>query len=160
MWIASEEEKQEARARLLLGLANGDDPRDLSLEVHALHRRHNTFPGEIFMYLATDALELTGFSRDEPLAYEGLLDRFLPEYRYRGRQNARIQYAVQSAAAVQGGLEPDLLSEIYWWDRDGTEVYWQYAFEAAVALIRASADRLGITAEEMARRLADHHGIG
>lgn len=112
------------------------------------------------MDLAADALGVAGFSRREPLVHAGLVDQFLPEHEYRGRQKARIRYAVFSAAAVRGGLEPDLLREIYWWDRGGgTDSYWQYAFGAAVLVIRAAADRLGITPAELARRLADGYGI-
>ncbi len=41
----------------------------------------------------------------------------------------------------------------------GTDDYWAYAVEAAVALIRAAAERLGVPVEDAARRLAGVHGI-
>ena len=43
---------------------------------------------------------------------EGLRERFLPECAFRGRQNAKLQYAVLAAAGVHGGTELDLLDEV------------------------------------------------
>ncbi len=63
---------------------------------------------------------------------EGLRERFLPEFAFRGRQNKKLQYAVLAAAALQGGTEPDLLDEVAWWQTDD---FWQYALFAAVAYI-------------------------
>jgi hypothetical protein len=67
---------------------------------------------EVFLHLAADALEWCGASRAEPLALEGLRERFLPGCGFRGRQNAKLQYAVLAAAAVHGGTEQDSLEEI------------------------------------------------
>ena len=49
---------------------------------------------------------------------------------FRGRQNAKLQYAVLAAAALHGGTEPDLLDEVAWLQADD---FWQYALFAAVA---------------------------
>ena len=72
--------------RLLVGLADGVDLFELAGSVADLHPKSNTFPGEVFMGLAADALEI-------------------------------------------------------WW---GADDYWRYALYAAVALIRASADKQGV----------------
>jgi hypothetical protein len=64
-----------------------------------LHPRNDTFPGEVFLHLAADALDWCGASRAEPLALEGLRERFLPECAFRGRQNAKLQYAMYAAVA-------------------------------------------------------------
>jgi hypothetical protein len=45
---------------------------------------------------------------------------------------------VLAAAALRGGAEPDLLDEVTWWQTDD---FWQYALFAAVAYVRAAADR-------------------
>jgi hypothetical protein len=53
-------------------------------------------------------------------------------------------------------LEVDLLDEVAWW---GSDDYYAYAACAALVLIRAAADRLGVTVSEVARRLADRNDV-
>src|SRR6266568_1875839 len=130
-----------ARRVLLDGLARDADVVELVSELAPLHPRDNTFPGEVFLRAAADALDWCGASRAEPLSLEGLRERFLPERVFRGRQNSKFQYAVLAAAALQGGTEPDLLEEVAWWQADD---FWQYALFAAVAYIRAAASRVGV----------------
>ncbi len=43
-----------------------------------------------------------------------------------------------------------------WWRTDD---YWSYAMYAAVALIRAAADRLGISVAHLAEQLAEREGV-
>ena len=97
-----------------------------------LHPRNDTFPGEVFLHLAADALEWCGASRAEPLHLEGPRERFLPEATFRGRRNTKFQYPVLAVAGVHGGTEPDLLEEVASWQADD---FWQYAMYAAVAYI-------------------------
>jgi hypothetical protein len=79
----------------------------------------NTFPGEVLLQVAADALEWCGASRTDPLALEAVGERFLPECAFRGRQNRKLQFAVLAVAALRGGAEPDLLDEVAWWQTDG-----------------------------------------
>ena len=58
------------------------------------------------------ALDLVSVTADEPIAYDGLIEQYLPECRFRGRQNGKIQFAVLAAAARRGGVEADLLGEV------------------------------------------------
>jgi hypothetical protein len=109
-----------ARQTLLDGLARDADIFELVSELAPLHPRNNTFPGEVFLHLAADALDWCGASRSGPLALEGLRERFLPECTFRGRQNKKFQYAVLAAAALHGGTEPDLLDEVAWCGRPMT----------------------------------------
>jgi hypothetical protein len=139
------------RRILLDGLARDADIFDLVSELAPLHPRNNTFPGEVFVHLAADALDWCGASRAEPVALEGLPERFLPECTFRGRQNNKLRYAVLAAAALHGGTEPDLLEEVAWWQTDD---FWQYALFAAVAYIRASASRAGVPVPQACRDLA------
>ena len=139
-----------ARRVLLDGLARDADIAELLSELAPLHPRNDTFPGEVFLHLAADALEWCGASRAEPLPLEGLRERFLPEATFRGRQNAKLQYAVLAAAAVHGGTEPDLLDEVASWQADD---FWQYAMYAAVAYIRAAASRVGVPARQACQDL-------
>ena len=145
-----------ARQILLDGLACDVDIFELESELVSLHPRDNTFPGEVFLRLAADALDWCGASRADPLALERIRERFLPECSFRGRQNKKLQFAVLAAAALHGGTEPDLLDEVAWWQTDD---FWEYALFAAVAYIRAAAHRAGVptaqACQELAQRPAD-----
>jgi hypothetical protein len=109
---------------LLDGLARDAGVDELARELESLHPRYDTFPGEVLLRLAADALEWCGASRAGPLPLEGPRERFLPEATFHGRQDAKLQYAVLAVAAVHGGTEPDLLDEVAWWQIDD---FWQYA---------------------------------
>ena len=155
------EDAVTARRTLLAGLARDADIFELVSELAPLHPRDNTFPGEVFLHLAGDALDWCRASRADPLPLEGLRERFLPECTFRGRQNKKLQYAVLAAAALHGGTEPDLLAEAAWWQADD---FWQYAMYAAVAYIRAAASRAGLpvrqACQELAQRPGDPAGAG
>src|SRR5580693_7085131 len=88
------EEAMTARRALLDGLAHDADIFEVLSGLAPLHPRNDTFPGEVFLRLAGDALQWCGASRADPLPLEGLRERFLPECAFRGRQNAKLQYAV------------------------------------------------------------------
>ena len=80
-----------ARRVLLDGLARDADIVQLVSELAPLHPRDDTFPGEVFLHLAADALDWCRASRADPLRLEGLRERFLPERAFRGRQNSKFQ---------------------------------------------------------------------
>ena len=149
------EDTATARQTLLDGLARDVGIFELVSELAPLHPRDNTFPGEVFLRLAADALDWCGASRAGPLPLEGLRERFLPECTFRGRQNKKLQYAVLAAAALHGGTEPDLLDEVAWWQADD---FWQYALFAAVAYIRAAASRAGVPVRQACQDLAQRPG--
>ncbi len=109
----TDQDAATARRALLDGLARDADIFQVLSELAPLHPRNDTFPGEVFLHLAADALEWCGASRPEPLPLEGLRERYLPECAFRGRQNAKLQYAVLAAAAVHGGTAPDLVKELF-----------------------------------------------
>ena len=154
--LPTEADRIEALQRVLSGMAADDDVFDIARSVFDLHPKHNTFPGEVFMNLAADALDIAKVTRDNPIQYEGLREVYLPECEFRGRDNRKIQYAFLTSAAVRGGLEPDLLDEVAWWQTDD---YWDYALKAAIALIRACAHRQGVTVEQFVEQLAKHYNI-
>jgi hypothetical protein len=149
------EDTATARRVLLDGLVRDADIFELVSELAPLHPRDNTFPGEVFLRLAADALNWCRASRADPLPLEGLGERFLPERTFRGRQNQKLQYAVLAAAALHGGTEPDLLDEVAWWQTDD---FWQYALFAAVAYIRAAASRAGAPVRQACQDLARRPG--
>jgi hypothetical protein len=79
------EDTVTARRVLLDGLARDADIFELVSQLAPLHPRDNTFPGEMFLHLAEDALDWCRASRADPLPLEGLRERFLPECAFRGR---------------------------------------------------------------------------
>jgi hypothetical protein len=149
------EDTVTARRVLVDRLARDADLFELVSELAPLHPRDNTFPGEVFLHVAADALSWCGASRADPLPLEGLRERYLPEPTFRGRQNTKFQYAVRAAAALQGGTVPDLLEEVAWWQADD---FWQYALFAAVAYIRAAASRAGVPVRQACQDLAQCPG--
>ena len=46
------------------------------------------------MELAADVLEIAGAIRKDPIQYEGLRETYLPECKFRGKNNRKIQYAI------------------------------------------------------------------
>jgi hypothetical protein len=48
-----------------------------------------------------------------------------------------------------------LLDEVTWWQTDD---FWQYALYAAVAYIRAAAERAGVPARQVCQELAQRDG--
>jgi hypothetical protein len=145
-----------ARRILLDGLARDSEVSELAGELAPLHPRNNTFPGEVFLGVAADVLDWCGASRADPLALEGLRERFLPECAFRGRQNKKLQFAILAAAALRGGTEPDLLDEVAWWQTDD---FWQYALYTAVAYIRAAASRADVPVRQVCQELAQRDGL-
>ena len=103
-----------ARQILLEGLTRDAEVSGLPAELVPLHPGNNTFPGEVFVGLAADALDWRPASRADPVALEGIRERFLPDCAFRGRERRKLQFAVLAAAALRGGTEPDLLKEVAW----------------------------------------------
>jgi hypothetical protein len=144
-----------ARWILLGGLARDSEVAELVGELASVHPRNNTFPGEVFLHVAADALDWCRASRADPLAMEGMQERFLPECAFRGRQNKKLQFAILAAAALRGGTEPDLLDEVAWWQTDD---FWQYALYAGVTYVRAAADRAGVPVRQVCQELTQRDG--
>src|SRR5512142_2438365 len=96
------EDAAAARHILLDGLARDADIFELMSQLAPLHPRDDTFPGEVLLRLAADALDWCRASRVDPLRLEGIRERFLPECTFRGRQNKKLQYAVLVVAALRG----------------------------------------------------------
>jgi hypothetical protein len=114
-------------ARLgLLGVTEGPAPDSILENPAGLHPRNNTFPAEVLLKLAAEAIAESGASRAEPIQDEGMRERHLPEYHFRGKLHQhKSHYALMAAAMIQGGVYPDLLNEADGW---GLEDMWKYAF--------------------------------
>jgi hypothetical protein len=149
------EDAMTARRMLLDGLARDAGIFEVLGVLASLRPRNDTFPGEVLLRLAADALEWCRASPADPLPLEGLREGFVPECTFRGRQDAKLWYAVLAAAAVHGGTEPDLPGEVASWQADD---FWQYAVYAAVACIRAAASRAGVPVRQACQDLDERPG--
>lgn len=148
---AIERDPEEATRRFLDGLAAGAGVDELCVNLADLDRKHDTYLGEVFLGLAARSLAGVSGAGAGPIAYEGLRKRHLPEVTLRGKENRKFQFAALCAGAIAGGLEPDLVDEVYWWRTDDL---WRYALFAAVAVIRASAEARGMTVDQIVAELS------
>jgi hypothetical protein len=140
----------------LSGLARGDDLDDIAARLAPLHPRHNTFPGEVLLDLAADAIGVSGATRQSPLKFEGIRERYLPEaFAHTKARYHKSKFALRAAAMLHGGVDPGLLDEVQWWRSDDL-CYW--SLEAVAVYVRA-ADRITEPVETVCRRIADEHGI-
>jgi hypothetical protein len=151
------EDRREAIRIALHGIAAGVDLPDLARELEPLHPKNDTFPGEVFLELAADALEAGGISREQPVDYEGIRERHLPERQFRGRtEHHRSHYALRAVTMIRAGVTPDLLDEVSWWD---TNDLWIWSLYALVIYLRVAAERTGEAVAAVCQRVAKRHGI-
>ncbi|MCP3859900.1 MAG: hypothetical protein GY704_09625, partial [Phycisphaeraceae bacterium] len=101
-----EQDRIEAIRCLLGGLTHGADAIEIAASIVDLHPKNDTFPGEVFLELGADVLELAQVERSNPIRFEDLCGRFPPEVEFRGKENRRIRYAILTSVALRGGLEP------------------------------------------------------
>lgn len=152
----TDEDRVEAIRIALVGLARGVDANDLAEQLAPLHPRNNTFPGEVLLELAVDALEVAGASREHPVDYTDIRARFLPECEFRKSDHRKSHFALHAAAMIHGGVQPDLLEEVVWW---ATDDFWVFAVFAFVIYARVAAARTGEPIAAIAGRIAQRHGI-
>lgn len=101
-WMATEEDEHEAVQRLLVGLSSSQDVFELSATISELHRKNDTFPGEVYVRLAAEVLADTRAAGAGPIEYEGLREVHLEEVELRGKENRKFQYAVLCSASIAG----------------------------------------------------------
>ena len=148
--------RRGARAALLSGLASGDEAVDILAAVAPTEVPNRFSPDLALLELAVTALDLACPPGAEPLEYEGLRERYLPEVTFRGRvEHRNSQYALYAAACMRGGLQPDLVHDAGWWQAP----LWQYAVFAVAIFSRAAAERLSVPVDDIARRIAARHGL-
>jgi hypothetical protein len=147
---------RQAQRAVLWGLRRADDMHDLINAVAAHHVVGYFTPDAAMLEVAVSALDLACPAGTEPLVYEGLQERYLPEVTFTGRvEHRNIQYALYAAACMRGGLQPDLLNDAGWWQSP----LWTYAVFAVVIYGRAAAERLEVPTTEIAQRIAARHDI-
>jgi hypothetical protein len=129
----------QAQRALLDGLRRGDDLGQLERAVR--QSKTKTFTPDIaVLQVGVAAMDLAGVEGTSPIAKADLITQHLPEINFRNQRalQERTTYALSAVAAIRGGLEPDILEDMYWWHtRDIVE----YAVIAATAYVRACAQR-------------------
>jgi hypothetical protein len=155
--VPSDEDYYTAARVGLLSLAPGQDLDSIMRQLGELHLRNNTFPADVLLEIAAEAVAESGASLTEPIQYEGMRDRYLPEYAFRGKsQQHKSHYALSAAAMIRAGVYPDLLDEAHGW---GIEDMWEYAFYALLLYARAAAEMTGRPLEVVANAIAQRRGI-
>jgi hypothetical protein len=153
----SADDRVQAIRIALSRIGSGADLGDVRFDLYPLHPKDNTFPGEVFLELAADAIEEAGASREEPIEFEGIRERYLPECTAHTKvQHQHSKYALRAAAMIRAGVDPGLLDEVIWWQSDDL---WVWALDALAAYVRVAADRTGLTVSELCVRLAQRRGV-
>jgi len=151
------EDRSDAIRVALTGLASGVPSEEILSKLGALHIRHNTFPAEELLELASDAIEESGVTPADPIDCEGVRERFLADYPFSGKtQHHKSKYAISAAAMIHGGVYPDLLDDAAWWEADDL---WVYSFFAFLLYVRVAAERTGPSVEQVARSIADRRAV-
>jgi hypothetical protein len=72
-----------------------------------LHLPNNTFPADVLLELAAETVAESGVTQAEPLEYEGIRDRYLPEYEFRGKRPQHMShYALMAAPMIRAASTP------------------------------------------------------
>jgi hypothetical protein len=141
----------------LTGLASGASPGELKVRLEPVHPPHDTFPGEVLLELAADALEESGASRTAPIEFEGIRERYLPECTaHTKEQHYKSEFAIRAAAMIRAGVDPGLLDEAAWWR--GNDL-WMWSVDSLVVYVRGAADRTGTSVADVCQRLAARRGV-
>jgi hypothetical protein len=139
------------------GIADETDLDELRTRIAPLNLRNNTFLGEVFLELAADAIEVSGASRERPIAFEKIRERHLPERTAHTKaQHHKSVYTLRAAAMIRAGVDPGLLDEVSWWRTDDL---WFWALDALVVYLRVAAERTGEPITVVCERVANRHGV-
>ena len=145
---------RQAQVAALAALASGSPIEGVHDAVAPADVRGHFTPDVAILELAVTALDLASPPGTGPLEYEGLRERLLPERQFRGRtEHHRSQYALYAAAAMRGGLRPDLLNDAGLWQPR----LWVYAVYALIIYSRAAAERRNTAVPNVAMEIADRH---
>jgi hypothetical protein len=151
------EDRATAIRVALSGIAAGLELGEIAARLAPMHPKNNTFPGEVLLELAADAIEESGASREQPLEFEGIRKRHLPEDRAHTKaQHHKAEYALRAAAMVRAGVDPGLLDEVRWWRTDDL---WFWVLEALVTYVRAAAEHGGEPVPAVCGRIASRHDV-
>jgi hypothetical protein len=127
-------------AMVLDGLESDSDLESVRRAVGDIFMTDRTMTPRGLLELAAAAVLACGASPADPLVYDELERRYLPEWPVRGntaRQKRR--YALHAAILLSAGVEPEDNS---WWQLNDL---WTYAFDAVIVFVRAASERRQVT---------------
>jgi hypothetical protein len=151
------EDRATAIRVALSGIAGGLELGEVAARLAPLHPKNDTFPGEVLVELAADAIEESGATREHPLEFEGIRKRHPPEDRAHTRaQHHKAEYALRAAAMVRGGVDPGLVDEVSWWRTDDV---WFWALQTPVTYVRAAAEYCAVPVPAVCGRIARRHDV-
>lgn len=129
---------------LLDGLGRDDDLEVVYRIVGNSFGFGSTTSPRLLLDLAASAFRACGASSANPLVFDELESRYLPEWPARGNSaHQKRRYAIQSAVLIASGVEPEDTS---WWRSDDL---WMHAFDAVIVFVRAASDRRRLTVREI-----------
>jgi hypothetical protein len=80
---------------------------EIAARLAPLDPKNNTFPGGVLVEPAADAIEESGASREQPLVFEGIRKRHLPDdWAHTRARHLKVEYALRAAAMVRAGVDP------------------------------------------------------
>ena len=153
----TKDDESNARRIVLSGLAHGGEPSSIDRRLFELHPQHHEFPGSVLLNLAADAIALSGADRESPLDFADIRERFLPECSAHTKaQHYKSKWTIRAAAMINGGVDPGMNEELYFWSSDD---FWRWSLDAVVVYVRAAAAYADVSVSELAAQLADKHGL-
>lgn len=76
--------------------------------------------------MAADAIEESGAAREDPIQFENIRERYLPESSATTKaQHHKSKFALSAVAMIRAGVDPGLLDEVAWWRSD--DLWWGVA---------------------------------
>ncbi len=152
-----EDDPEEVRRIVLQGVVVGCELDDIASNLAPLHHPNRAFPGDVLLDLAADAIEFSGASRPNPIAFDQIRERFLPERIHRTKSDHhKSKWTIRAAVMIRAGVDPAIDEEVSWWYADD---FWQWALDAFAVLLRAAAEHTSTTPDAVARALAARHDI-
>jgi hypothetical protein len=150
-------DRDEAVRLTLAGLIGDEDFAQIKSKLADLQPQYDIFPAEELLELAAEAIAESGATTADPIDYEGIRERYLPEHPFSGKvQHYKSHYALSAAAMIRAGVQPDLSGEVEWWRNNDL---WSYSFYALVIYLRIAAERTGRSSGDVARALAASRGV-
>jgi hypothetical protein len=150
-------DRDEAVRLTLAGLIGDEDFAEIKSKLADLHPQYDIFPAEELPELAAEAIAESGATTAEPIDYEWIRERYLPEHPFSGKvQHHKSHYALSAAAMIRAAVQPDLSGEVEWWRNNDL---WSYSLYALVIYLRIAAERTGRSSGDVARALAARRGV-
>jgi hypothetical protein len=80
-------DRDEAVRLTLAGLIGDEEFAEITAKLADLHPENDTFPAEELLELAAEAIAESGATTAEPIDYEGIRERYLPEHPFSGKSS-------------------------------------------------------------------------